>query len=326
MKTLVTTHQLEVFKLFYTHKLHDIFKEDLIVYVDKKDSTEFEKIADLSKTKFYNENDLISYYGETYIEYLRTFKKVYFINMLLEMGEIDDNFYFTDDDVMLFDRMDGMKDLDFIVYDNEVSQMSKVFVESWKVIEEYRVKNMGKINRNFAATNFYIPLNKIPELTIKFKEMFYPFMEMLKKDYDYIEKVCTTTRSARNCNTLVFYLDALFLNTLMSNIFDGSEKSKDVVKPTYRYIRGMKEKTKTTDAKIIWEAFKKKIDTRSKWPKAQPMFHFVVVNKIPLMTEFWNLYNDQEFMYSNINDLLMLNPKERSKILKEEKENAKHLF
>ena len=138
MLTVCTTHNIEVFKLFYNHKLHDVFREDLYVYVDKDDSSEFEKIVIdcpyINNTHIYNQLDLKEYYGKMYNDHLKTFKKVYFINMLLEIGHLDNGFYFTDDDVLLFDRIDEIKKYNHIVYDHEVSNMSNVFVGGWKVI------------------------------------------------------------------------------------------------------------------------------------------------------------------------------------------------
>jgi len=320
MRTLLTTHNLEVFKLFFNHKLHDIFREDLHIYVDKEDSKEWEDFIVnsplVNNTHIYNETDLIKYYSNTYNSHLKTFKKVYFINMLLEQGIIDDGFYFTDDDVLLFGKIDEVKDYEHIMFDHEVSKMDTVFKEGWKIIDNYRIRHTGKINHNFSASNFFIPKNKIAILKEKSLFLFYEFIDILFNESAYIDKVCTKTRSVRKCSVLVFYLDALFLNVLFSNIFDGTERAADYKKPTYRHVRGVKEKLLTRNAKEIWKYTVNK--NKSNWPKGQPLYHFVVTNKAPLMTEFFKAYNGEEPTYKNIDDLLLLNVKERSRITKEE--------
>jgi len=318
MRTLLTTHNVEVFKLFFNHKLHDIFREDLHIYVDKENSYEWEYFITnsplINNTHIYNELDLKEYYGDVYNSHLKTFKKVYFINMLLEKGLLDDGFYFTDDDVLLFSRIDEIKDYEHIMFDHEVSKMDTVFKGGWNIIDKFRLDHTGKINHNFSASNFFIPKNKITILKEKSLILFWAFLNILYNDREYIDRVCTKTRSVRKCSVLVFYLDALFLNVLFSNIFDGTEKGVDYKKPTYRHIRGIKEKLLTRNAKEIWMYFVSK--NKSNWPKGQPLFHFVVTNKVPLMTEFYKALNGEEPIYKNIDDLLILNAKERSKLKK----------
>jgi len=46
MITAITTHNINIFKLFYQHRLHNILKENLLLYVDKENESEIEEFKD----------------------------------------------------------------------------------------------------------------------------------------------------------------------------------------------------------------------------------------------------------------------------------------
>lgn len=61
------------------------------------------------------------------------------------------------------------------------------------------------------------------------------------------------------------------------------------------------------------------------YPAKQPLVHFSVTNKLPLMRDCYNYLNGKEYACENIDDILVENPKEKNYLIKNKK-TTKSLF
>jgi len=290
MITVVTTYNIEIFKLFYEHKYHNMFKERLFLYVDQYDSSEFRKIVDPEHTTVWDKNDFIKYYGDKYLTSLTTFSKVYFLNMLLAENLIDDSFYFTDDDILLFnDSFEALGTSEKAVYAKDMILIIDRIYHSWTSLFTWIEKNFD-FNDNLCtcATNFYFPKNMIEDLKHHLTSVFEEFIEILYEDSAYIDAINEKSRSARNASFAVFYLDTPFFNIVFPRL--GKEKyvHSQIYLTTYSHFRKLRDSLKTNDTgKILEKYFTKK----TQYPVKQPLFHFSVNNKLPLMKDSFNYFN-----------------------------------
>jgi hypothetical protein len=63
------------------------------------------------------------------------------------------------------------------------------------------------------------------------------------------------------------------------------------------------------------------------YPDKQPLVHFGVTNKLPLMRDCFNYYNGNEMVCKDIDDILMENDKEKKKLIASKAiETSKSLF
>jgi hypothetical protein len=199
MITVVTTHNLEIFKLFYSHKYHDFFKENLYLYVDKDDSSEFRKLVDPNTTKVFDKKDFRSFYGDKYLESLSTFSKIYFINMLFHKDLLNDSFYFTDDDVLLVNEsFRALPESDTAIFARDMFLVIDKAYARWPKIKAWLSTNFNR-NCNLAtcATNFYFPKQMVASLKPEFIKAFNEYHEILYNDKNFIEQINSKSKSAR---------------------------------------------------------------------------------------------------------------------------------
>lgn len=318
MITVVTTYNLEIFKLFYEHKHHDFLKENLLLYVDQDDSSEFRKIVDPSKTTVFDKKDFRKYYGDKYLPTLTTFSKIYFLNMLLKENMLNDSFYFTDDDVLFFD--DSFKNVvnsENAVYSKDMFLKIHDYYTQWPGINNWINENYrDECTLSVCATNFYFPKRVISELRDNFTKHFEEYLDILYNDRKYIEKLNKKTKSLRKASTQVFYLDTPFFNVVFPKIGLENYTLAQIYLTSYSHLRGIKEKLNTTKTHDIVEKYFSKMKS---YPEKQPLVHFSVTNKLPLMRDCYHYFNGQKYECENVNDILKENPKEEKKIKKSKK-------
>jgi len=304
MVTLVTSHQFEIFKLFYEHKFHKKLIENLILYVDKedeKDINEYKSIIDLSKTRIFTRKDIIQYYGDYYLPNCPYNKKMYFLNMLAEMHLIDDDFYMTDDDILIYDESfyDIMKESK-IVYDKDTWPKIENYKNKWPNVYKWYNDNREGDPIFMRATNFYVPKIYAQDVMNMFAKKFFSFIRLLKNESDFIDKLNSRAKSNRGCDFCVFYLEVPFFD----DVFASLDKSYFTRAPIYcvsiTELARIRDKFKTNDIKFILEKYLKK----SKYPKRQPLLHFNIGNKKPFMSETFNFINNRNINYDDINELL----------------------
>lgn len=315
MITLVTTHNLEVFKFFYNHKYHKTFKEKLIVYVDKDDSSEFRKIVD-ENTTIFDKKDFRDFFGNRYILELSTFNKVYFIYFLFKKGLLNDSFYFTDDDVLVFNEsFSDMVNCDKIFYARDMILIIDRLYTNWKSVNDWLNENYNpETSLALLASNFYFPKHILSELKKHYIEVFDSMIEVLRNDIDYIRNLNESTRSKRTVAFSVFYLDTPFFNVVFQRLPAELFMHKPIKFFAYSHVRKAKElihSEKTKDCLNL-------IFTKQKatYPKTQPLYHYNINDKVPIIQECFNFLNELEPSIVNVNDLLSINPREKSKILK----------
>jgi hypothetical protein len=320
MITAVTTHLLPVFKLFYEHKLHDGLKENLIIYADREDSSEYEDIVDLSKTKVFNRSDIIKYYGDLYLPNAPYCKKMYFLNMISEMGLINDDLYMTDDDVLVYDEsFYEIKKSDKIIHDRDTWPKVEDYKNKWPIVYKWYKDNMGGDPLFMMATNFFIPKKYAEDFSKTFVEKFSSFIRLIKSESDYIDKLNKKSSCNRNCDFSVFYLEVPFFDDVFTSLDRNAFERIPITCVGPSELGKIRDKFDTTDTKSIMEKFVKK----SPYPKRQPLVHFNFANKEPLMNETFNYLNNRIPKHENINDLLIQYPKEKKKL---EKLKTKSLF
>lgn len=314
MIAVVTTYNIEIFKLFYTHVHNQFLLENLYLYVDKEDSSEFKKIVDLNKTKIFDKNDFKNFYGEKYLESLTTFSKIYFINMLLKMNLINDSFYFTDDDVLFFnDSFKNVASCDKAVYARDMLLIIDRTYANWPKMNEW-IKANFKDNLYTCATNFFFPQFMLSNFSKEFTKAFDEYIQILYDDRQYIEELNNKSRSKRNAAFPIFYLDTPFFNVVFPRLGMYNYKLAQIYLCSYSHFRKVKNSLHTEDTGKILDKY---YSNKAIYPEKQPLYHYSVGNKLPLMRDSYNYFNNHEYVCKNINDILNENPKERNKIIKE---------
>ena len=228
--------------------------------------------------------------------------------MLLQENKVKDGFYFTDDDVLMYGNIDLIKCKE-LLYNKELSNTS-LHYKGWKKLDEWKEKNIEKDFLGVTVSNFYIPKRLIKSLKKEFNKLFDSFISVIISEMAYVRKSTTNQRSKRGYNTNIFYLDTFFFNVVYANIQNGKEMNVNIDKVTYGIIRNH-EKFKdynndglTSIIKVILERY-----SRRTWPKKQPLMHFCVVHKVPIMKEFYNGINGKisEYKKEEISDFLTAN-------------------
>jgi hypothetical protein len=323
MITIVTTHNLEIFKLFYTHKYHEMFRENLYLYVDKEDSSGFRKIVDPERTKVFDKKDFKEFYGDKHLDSLTTFSKIYFLNMLFEKNLINDSFYFTDDDVLLVNEsFREVEKSENAVYATDMILIIDRVYPSWKTLYSWIKQNYDPNNSLVTcATNFYFPKRMIRDLSFHFTKTFKEFIDILYNDRVYIEELNKKSKSTRNASFAVFYLDTPFFNIVFPKLGKENYTRCQINLTAYSHFRRIKDKLNTTETSKILEKY---YSTKIAYPKKQPLYHYSVNNKLPLMRDSYNYLNGLNCLKTNINDILMENPRELKKLEKVTK--PKELF
>ena len=318
MITVVTTHKFPIFKLFYEHKLHGIFKENLLLYVDKEDSSEFCKIVDPAKTRVFDRNDIIKFYGYLYLPNAPYCKKMYFINMLAEMGLLNDTMYMTDDDILVYDEsFNDIINSDKIIYDKEPFPKVETNYNSWKPVYNFFKSEMTGKPLHTRATNFFVPKTYVKEFADMFIKKFHTFIRILKSESAYIDYLNNKSNSKRGCDWSVFYVEVPFFDVVFSSLNPDYFKFIPFYCVAYSELRKIKDKQKTTDNSVIMPYFCK----RKPYPQKHPLLHFNVVNKEAIMTDSFNYLNGRELQYNDVNKLLAQTPREEKKL-----KTAKSLF
>jgi len=302
-----------------------MFKEKLYLYVDKEDSSEFRKIVDPEKTRVFDKNDFKRFYGDRHLNSLTTFSKIYFLNMLFRMNMLNGNesFYFTDDDILLFnDSFKELENSDKAVFSKDMILIIDRVYPSWKNLYSWISKNFdSKDNLCTCATNFYFPKSMVNDLAREFVKTFDEMIEILYEDREYSGQINKKSKSTRNAAFAIFYLDTPFFNVVFPRLGKENYQHSQIYLTAYSHFRRIKDALKTEDTGTI---LKKYCDNKAVYPKKQPLYHFSVNNKLPLMRDCFNYYNGNDFACPNINDILKENPREEKKI--EKKPKTKSLF
>jgi len=313
MITVVTTHKFPIFKFFHKHHLHNILKENLLLYVDKEDSSEFRNIVDPNKTRVFDRNDIIKFYGDLYLSNAPYCKKMYFINMISEMGLLNDDIYMTDDDILIYDESfyDIMKS-DKIIHDRDTWPKIENYKKQWPIVYKWYKDNLSNEPLFMMATNFFIPKIHIKEVTDMFITKFASFIRLLKSESNFIDELNKKSRCTRNCSFSVFYVEVPFFDDVFGSLNRDYFQKIPITCVTPSELSKLRDKLNTKDTKIIMEKFTKK----SLYPNKQPLLHYNLANKESFMTETFNYLNNIKLNYPNINDLLKNYPKEEKKIQK----------
>jgi len=314
MITVVTTHQLQIFKLFYENKLHDILKENLILYVDKedeKDIEQFSKIVDLSKTVIFTRKNIIEFYGDLYLTNAPYCKKMYFLNMIAELGMMDDDLYMTDDDVLVYDEsFYEMMKHDKIVHDRDTWPKIEDYKRKWPIVYKWYKDNISGEPINMMATNFFVPKVHIKEVSEMFITKFASFIRLLKSESDFIDKLNKKSKCNRNCDFSVFYLEVPFFDDVFASLNHDYLQKIPITCVSPSELGKLRDKLNTKDTDWIMYKFVKK----ALYPKKQPLLHFNFADKEAMMNDTFNYLNNKPMKYLNINDLLKIYPKQAKKI------------
>jgi len=312
MITIVTTHKFPIFKLFYEHHLHDILKENLLLYVDKEDASEFRNIVDSTKTKIFDRKDIITFYGDLYLANAPYCKKMYFINMIASMGLLDnDSIYMTDDDILVYDKsFDDIVNSDKFIYDKEPFPKVESNYHNWKPVYDFFKNEMEGTPLHTRATNFFVPKNYAGEFSKMFVNKFSKFIRILKNESATIDRLNAKSKSKRGCDWSVFYIEVPFFDVVFSSMNPNYFKFLPFYCVTYSELRKLKEKYSIEDTNSVMKYF----CYRKSYPQKQPLLHFNVVNKEALMTDSFNHMNNLEMVYKTIDELLSQTPREEKKL------------
>lgn len=296
MTTIVTTCDFQIFKLFYENQYNRVFRQNLIVCVDKDDSTEFRKIID-EGTIVFDKNDIKEFYGDKYLEGAWYCAKMMYLNMIFRKNIIKGALYITDDDVLCFNH--SLSDIQYsskIEYDHDIAMIQNrpitdIIVEmyqDWNGISDWLVAHLkDKPFYKAAATNVFFP----DHLATKFMEIFTSYYEtyheVIFKNLKYINECNLRTKSSRGVNTTTFYLEVPFFNSVYA-CFDKSEVKET---PMYLFIWSKwKGFIKDNETKEILESY---FNYNNKtYPKVQPLVHFSITNKILVMRNVYNYLNN----------------------------------
>jgi len=321
MITAITTHNINIFKLFYQHRLHNILKENLLLYVDKENESEIEEfrsIVDLKKTRIFTRTDIISFYGDLYLPNAPYCKKMYFLNMIAEKGLMNDDLYMSDDDILVYDESfyDMMKS-DKIVHDKDTWPKIEDYKKKWPIVYKWYKDNMEGKPLFMMATNFFVPKIYIKEVREMFMKKFDSFIRLLKDQSRFIDELNRRSKCNRNCDFSVFYLEVPFFDDVFASLNPTYFQKISINCVVPSELSKIRDKHNTTNAPFIFEKFTKK----SLYPKKQPLLHFNLANKEPFMIDTFNYLNNNKLNCPNINDLLKQYPKEQKKI-----KQSKELF
>lgn len=299
MITTVTTHNLKIFKLFYTHKYHNILKQNMIIYIDNYDSSEFRKIIGNDKVKVFDKNDIKEYYKDIYMEEYKYGAKVYFINMLCKLNLLNDSLYFTDDDVLIYNEesFKNIESSDKIIHSKDFMHFDMYKV--WPKINDYIKQNINIDNITSPSTNVFIPKCYIKEFSENFIKVFEEFIPIIfQYKYEFI-KLDNKSKSLRNTATLTFYLDTPFFNCVYQRMRNVKFQNINFQCCTYKNIFDIKIKLKTNNPDTILNYYINKLKL---YPQKQPIIHIYITNKLQLMKVIYNYLNNIR-NYENINDL-----------------------
>jgi hypothetical protein len=177
-------------------------------------------MVDPEKTTIFDKNDIIKYYGDLYMPNGKYFKKMYFINMICEMGLLgDEAIYMTDDDVLIYnDSFNEMLSEDKIIYDKEPFPLVHRCYKNWLPLYDWYKANMNEPTLHARATNFFIPQQYMKEFTDAFQKYFFSFIRLLKTQSDHIDERNTKSRSKRGCDFSVFYVEVPFFDIVFSSM------------------------------------------------------------------------------------------------------------
>jgi len=314
MITIVTTHKIEIFKLFYENKLHDTLKKNLILYVDKedeKDIMQFYDIVDLSKTIIFTRKDIIHFYGDLYLTNAPYCKKMYFLNMLANMGMLTDDLYMTDDDVLVYDESfyEIMKQ-NKIIHDKDTWPKIEDYKRKWPIVYKWYKDNMAGTPIHIMATNFFIPKAHVDKFAIMFMLKFDSFIRLLKSESNFIDTLNEKSKCNRNCDFSVFYLEVPFFDDVFGSVNPEYLQKIPITCVSPSELGKLRDKLNTKDTELIMSKFVKK----ALYPKKQPLLHFNFADKEAMMIDTFNYLNNKPMKYPNINDLLKIYPKQAKKI------------
>lgn len=315
MITAVTTHQFPIFKLFYENKLHDILKENLILYVDKedeKDIQQFRDIVDLSKTRIFTRKDIIKGYGYLYLPNAPYCKKMYFLNMIMKLGLLEnEDLYMTDDDVLVYDEsFYEMMKHDKIVHDRDTWPKVEDYKKKWPIVYKWYKDNMSGEPIHMMATNFFVPKVHIEEMSVLFMTKFETFIHLLWKESGFIDTLNEKSKCNRNCDFSVFYLEVPFFDDVFASLNHDYLQKIGITCVSPSELGKLRDKLNTKDTELIMSKFVKK----ALYPKKQPLLHFNFADKEAMMIDTFNCLNNKPMKYPNINDLLKVYPKQAKKI------------
>jgi len=316
----MTTHNLDIFRYFCEHKMHDFLKEDLIIYIDKTDADAqpFLKLLQYDAT-FFTKGDMIDFYGDKYLQQIPFFNKVYFLNMLYEKGLLDRKFYFTDDDILVYDEsLINVDNEDKIIYIKEGPQIIDRY-DKWPKMKEWLANNKEVLKAG--ATNFFIPQRYIKEYGEKFHTKFKEFLEILIEDKAYLSSLNAKSKSERGCDFALFFLDSKFMYHIYPDVEPENYKPMAIRCISYSQFRHIRDHLGTNNTYQILEKYFKNIKG---YDKTQPLVHFNVTKKAPLMRACYEFLNGDSIKFSDIDDILKHNPRE-IKFLKN-KRKPKSLF
>ena len=316
MITAVTTHQFPIFKLFYENKLHDTLKENLVLYVDKEDDKEiqqFRDIVDLKKTRIFTRKDIMAYYGsvDLYLPNAPYCKKMYFLNMIFNIGFVNTDLYMTDDDVLVYDEsFYEMMKHDKIIHDRDTWPKIEDYKKKWPIVYKWYKDNMDGEPIHMMATNFFVPKVHIKEVKDLFRNKFHSFITLLKNQSDFIDELNEKSRCNRNCDFSVFYLEVPFFDDVFASLNHDYLQKIPITCVSPSELGKIRDKFKTNDTELIMSKFVKK----ALYPKRQPLLHFNFADKEAMMIDVFNFLNNKPMKYPNINDLLKQYPKQAKKI------------
>jgi hypothetical protein len=314
MITAVTTHQLPIFKLFYENRLHDILKENLILYVDKeeeKDIAQFRDIVDLSKTRIFTRKDIIEFYGDLYLTNAPYCKKMYFLNMIAAKELLTDDLYMTDDDVLVYDEsFYEMMKHDKIVHDRDTWPKIEDYKRKWPIVYKWYKDNLIDPPLFMMATNFFVPKIHIAKVSVMFMIKFASFIRLLKSESDFIDTLNKKSKCNRNCDFSVFYLEVPFFDDVFASLNRDYFQKIPITCVSPSELGKLRDKLNTKDTELIMSKFVKK----ALYPKKQPLLHFNFADKEAMMNDTFNYLNNRQIRYPNINDLLKIYPKQAKKI------------
>ena len=307
MKYLITTHDIDIFKMFYTNIYHKQMLNNLYIYVDKYDSTEYRNIT--NNTNIFDKNDFIEYYGNNYYPYFKTFNKILFINMLYNKGMLNESFYFTDDDTLIYNNIFyEMENSNNIICVNEPFLNMYNTYKDWKNVYNWFSNDYDFKYKEVLASNFYIPINSIHIFCNQLNYKLYELFNILKNDCDIINDMNNKCKSRTGAKP-IFFLDALILNIILQ-LFNNVERrciSFGIFSQLIKY-KNNKRLINTVD--VLDECVK---ITKS---KKQYIIHFIINDKKYLMSIFYKYLNNIIIDDVFIDDVLKHNKRQYSKLIK----------
>ena len=296
MKYLLTTYNTDILKEFLRMPLNRAAIDGATVYVDKDDDKELQDFEEILKD--YNviivtRKDFKKFYGDNFHQQFTTLTKNYFINYIIRNHpeQLENGFYFTDDDITIFAPFEFGDD-EFIFQTENFYNLEKYYGAKHKWIVDFIGDRT--VRKAISDTQCWIGKDHIPKLTEVFSKEFEAILELMKDKTEFLNLKPSATNK-RKCRVEHFNFNLVIFN-LMHWYFQDVVKYQNAI--LFGFGKGEVEGHRKANT-IKFFIDKHMAKEKSYPPYKQPLFHFNLTQKM----EYFRMFNDCMLFDKEMNSL-----------------------